>query len=381
MELPRFKFVDPDSGSGSGAATPAHEQAPLFAHECPEPYEEDQESSPLPVSDLPSQSYEDEEVLVNQDDPSLEQFPSDRDSILHTVRSCESRLDADETYFHGSPSSPVVGYDALLVDEDLEEPTSALLEPKPNASPQPSPVLDMIQEEQPVAEDMAPLPSPSKGVDFELVEKELPAGTTIAVHQITEDLTVPGQLLEKENSLTESPLEDRQFVTPTSNEQPRTSTPDKHEDVVLPRGAESDDPPKVKEPIMRQPDSTTIQIISPDTPDTQVNSDAVSFNASSIGRDNGPKIVIQPATPGVSEGFFNNVGTAKSTSMETDSNGKSNLKMRNQPTTKRTDTPTSLSSPHKDTDTQNIFEAIWRTVFVTWIGGLITRLCGGGRRP
>jgi hypothetical protein len=72
---------------------------------------------------------------------------------------------------------------------------------------------------------------------------------------------------------------------------------------------------------------------------------------------------------------------AESTSVEQPSNFDSSLKMRNPATTERSVTPASLRRPGKEKETRNFLQILWRTVFIQWIGGFFTRLCGGRHRP
>jgi hypothetical protein len=99
-----------------------------------------------------------------------------------------------------------------------------------------------------------------------------------------------------------------------------------------------------------------------------------------------PTITLQPATPRSS---IRTVGTdptdtpskAESTgsSTGTGSDLVSRKKQRAMsPTPDRPLTPGSMRST-KDVKDKNFLKAFWRVVFVDWIGGLIARLCGGGR--
>jgi hypothetical protein len=113
--------------------------------------------------------------------------------------------------------------------------------------------------------------------------------------------------------------------------------------------------------------------------------------------DDGPSITVQPATPGSStrnglgdgstwgESFKKPVDAARSSAIASE-NGRSQItsrKSQRPPTPSPPDrpiTPTSMRSSHKDVKSRNFLKAFWRVVFVDWIGGLILRLCGGGRR-
>lgn len=113
--------------------------------------------------------------------------------------------------------------------------------------------------------------------------------------------------------------------------------------------------------------------------------------------DDAPHITVQPATPGSS--MRNGLGdgsswaeplkkpddTARSSAIASEDARPqvTSRKPQRPPTPSHPDrpiTPTSMRSSHKDVKSRNFLKAFWRVVFVDWIGGLILRLCGGGRR-
>ena len=85
--------------------------------------------------------------------------------------------------------------------------------------------------------------------------------------------------------------------------------------------------------------------------------------------------------------LMNSVDTGKSTSVDDLSpnghNNASKLSPRKtaMPNIERPLTPSSTRSPMKAPETENFFKAIWRTVFVEWLGGLFASLCSGERGP
>jgi hypothetical protein len=101
----------------------------------------------------------------------------------------------------------------------------------------------------------------------------------------------------------------------------------------------------------------------------------------------GPNINLIPATPapsslGTTEPFDSPNDpkiTAKSTAIEDDS-GLVRARKQGQTNVDRPLTPSSMRSAGKEARDKNFLHAFWRVVFVDWIGGLIARLCGGGRR-
>jgi len=102
--------------------------------------------------------------------------------------------------------------------------------------------------------------------------------------------------------------------------------------------------------------------------------------------EDGPSLIVQPPTPGTSlktrdSDPIKEVHIAKSTSVSVDERSDSQLTARKQPPpiSERPLTPTSMHSTHGAPNSRNFLKAFFRVVFVDWIGGLIRRLCGGGR--
>ncbi|RAL63659.1 hypothetical protein DID88_003702 [Monilinia fructigena] len=101
---------------------------------------------------------------------------------------------------------------------------------------------------------------------------------------------------------------------------------------------------------------------------------------------NSPTITVQPATPAASVNTEANDSVpkekaAKSTSFA-EENGDSQLRARKQPASNvpdRSITPSSMRSAGNDAKSRNFLRAFFQVVFVDWIGGLIRKLCGGGR--
>lgn len=95
---------------------------PLFAHECcgETTYSDDEPKSPgstvLDRVHHGSVDYDLDKYDLN--DPSLERWPSDRKSIIDAVRKVETGRNEDQTYFLGSPVSPIMGARKNSSDED-----------------------------------------------------------------------------------------------------------------------------------------------------------------------------------------------------------------------------------------------------------------------
>jgi len=79
---------------------------------------------------------------------------------------------------------------------------------------------------------------------------------------------------------------------------------------------------------------------------------------------------------------FSQVDTAKSSSIQAgDTNGNGAMTKRNASAAERPTSAASRRAPTTKEESKSILRAIWRTVFVEWIGGLISRFRGTRGRP
>jgi len=115
---------------------------PLFAHECcgETTNSDDEPKSPgstgLDRLHHGSVDYDLDKYDLN--DPSLERWPSDRKSIIDAVRKVETGRNEDQTYFLGSPVSPIIGARRNSYDEDAIDLSGPL-------SPTTSRTLDVLR--------------------------------------------------------------------------------------------------------------------------------------------------------------------------------------------------------------------------------------------
>ncbi|KAH6610357.1 hypothetical protein Trco_000377 [Trichoderma cornu-damae] len=124
--------------SGSGAESEIDEdlKTPLFAHECFGAYEfvddaldhEALDDSKLRRDSKPRlDEYAIDDVDIN--DPTIEQFPSDRSSIFNTLRKIQSSLSEDRVSLDDSQSSPRFDGRRASVDSDDSLPSVGSLSP------------------------------------------------------------------------------------------------------------------------------------------------------------------------------------------------------------------------------------------------------------
>lgn len=155
-----------DLDTPSGAVTPATERAPLFAHECfGPPYEKTEACGPAHTMDGPS-AIDEYEAEIDADDPMLETFPNDRQSIIAQVKSTGTRLNHDETAVEAVPSSPI-----LHTTEKLE-----LLSPSPrimkaDRSPSMKSIVEENDDEDEDEDEDTPINLPSPTHRFSSITK------------------------------------------------------------------------------------------------------------------------------------------------------------------------------------------------------------------
>jgi len=321
----------------SGTVTPEEDRVPLFAHECIHPppggFETHAPPKPEAVKSKPSI----QERAIDFDDPSLEEFPSERHAILEHVRLAQTRLPEDETSVEGIPPSPVVG--GRPPPEYMELPSSPLTTVV-------SPSLDSIPEDG------------EEGYREELLSA-LPDG---ANYNSQPHLTEAGNNEEEPVAEARNPSIDVQEVSqiPPSHQA-------KFQEIAPSMGAEP-----VNLPVTPFVYDGSQQLGAPDSPPKEI-----------ATPEAGPRIMVQPATPSLSlqTNPVKAIDTAKATAIEKE-NGRTQVTSRKSatPAPERPLTPSSIRSAGKDAKSRDFLKAFWRVVFVEWIGGFIMRLCGGDRQ-
>jgi hypothetical protein len=354
LQLPPFSSALSTETPKAGNVTPWQERAPLFAHECLEPHQGE-------AQDCPHETFEsttsNEEARVDIDDPSLEDFPHDRTSIIEQVRTMETRLSEDETAVDGVAPSPVVGANHHV--ERLEFPT---LSPSLLAEDR-LPSLDSIAEEHLEHKDdsLTSLPNLAK-----LNEGNGRHEFTSVGSSEDED---EGEAIKKQEREPSVDIQEIALEIPIS---------------VPSNSLTFETAPAVETP---EAASKVLKPIVPVTGDRNFN-DGESYICEIAASDEGPSITVQPATPGsstktrTSDPFPKVPNTAKSTAISEEPIPNLQLRMRasqQSPSAERPFTPTSMRSAGKDAKSKNFLKAFWRVVFVDWIGGLIAKFCGGGR--
>ncbi|EMR89569.1 hypothetical protein ACHAPC_005094 [Botrytis cinerea] len=336
--------------------TPSEERAPLFAHECNGPptaeerlkYESAQ--TQLPASEPMFREFD-------PNDPGLEPFPNNFNQILEHVRRLENHLTEDPAEAERNPLSPVT-------TNGNHHATASLTTPSPQSlAHESSPSLLPIVEENAEGESESKLtalpPSMEKsqadgnGPDEANEESgEQPIETTDA-ETLNTDVAELSEPAATEISKSPSPqLSATKFTEASGKLRP-----------VLP------DLP-----------------LTPFVEDKSLDRAEGSTTSSPVPGQDSPSITVQPATPAASVNVKvdpspSEQDAAKTTSFAEEAND-SQLRARKQPSSSAPDrsiTPSSMRSGGNDAKSRNFLRAFFQVVFVDWIGGLIRKLCGGGR--
>lgn len=313
---------------------------------------------------------------VDLNDPTLEEFPHDRSSILSHVRSAETRLNEDETSVVGSPPSPIINAHATHEDygainhghipsfshemqdppltqtfsHEMEDHTLAPVfsnesqSPRPSPRHSPAPSLGSIAEEE--DEEEMTLDDFVKHTTVNQVDDSKHLGI------LSNDSNVEIHELANADSKSSSPAETqheqpstvtqvgRELDVPASQEMtPQNSTPGSHTPKISENG---NHPVASVAPSVAEIDHT----VSPPAKDT---------------------------SPPAAEDHATSTSLAPRDTTAT--------KRRNEERSEidRSKTPTSIRSKGDSASSGNFLSAFWRTVFVGWIGGLLSRICGGKR--
>ncbi|KAJ8068041.1 hypothetical protein OCU04_003618 [Sclerotinia nivalis] len=336
--------------------TPFEERAPLFAHECNGPPTTEER---LEYESAQNRSAAPEPMFQEFDpnDPSLEPFPNNFNQILQHVRRLENQLSEDQTDRDGVPLTPVAnGNNHTSGDLLTPSPRSLAQESSPSLLP----IVEENAEGEPESK-LAALP-PS-------VEKSQSDGNISDEQKI--DSGEQKAELNDDKASDKASQEPSQLPTITTS---RSSSP-QPQAMKLTQASSKLHPVLPALPSTPFVENKSLNL----TESLQVSPTAET------GKDS-PSITVQPATPAASvNANVNNPvseeNAAKTTSFA-EENGDSQLRARKQPTSSvpdRSITPSSMRSAGNDAKSRNFLRAFFQVVFVDWIGGLIRKLCGGGR--
>ncbi|KAB5570647.1 hypothetical protein GE09DRAFT_1218069 [Coniochaeta sp. 2T2.1] len=393
-------------------------KAPLFAHECVgmelyegddpiDPLDEEQHSPEYEEDRRPSTVYDaDEDIDLN--DPTLEKFPSNREEIIDTVRKLEGGLNEDRSDVDGLiPLSPVVGPSGPqnhdLVGDFLVSSPAVASPIMPRGSGSGSRLLG--------------LPRASLGSVSSDRSSALSLGSISEAEEAgNEDEAVAPPIL--------STPKPRQH--PLAKEDPKSPTSDDDEGIVMKTGTDKTDKSRevssnedtpVRTPGDRTPKTTELQTkvddhdLPPAKPELRLDllpaADTSTTQAPDPASGSTTKQEPEPASAQPANGessspcFFDQPEssthetenhtqeeeeTTTTSPPTTSSNPKSsqadtgNQLRRRHPPPDRVATPSSINEAGMQAaKSGNWFRSFFKMIFVDWIGGFISRLCGGRR--
>ncbi|KAF7927028.1 uncharacterized protein EAE98_006412 [Botrytis deweyae] len=359
LPTPQRDFVSQDVDNlerDLDTETPSEERAPLFAHECNGPptaeerlkYESAQ--TRLPASEPMFREFD-------PNDPGLEPFPNNFNQILEHVRRLENHLSEDPADVERTPLSPVT-------TNGNHHATAGLTTPSPQSlAHESSPSLLPIVEENAEGESESKLTALPPSMEKSQADGNGPEGAN-------EDSGAQ-QIETNDNETLKTDV--AELSEPAALETSKSASPQ------LPAMNFTEAPGKLR-PVL--PDFPPTPFVE----NKSLNLAEGSATSSPAPVQDSPSITVQPATPAASvnaniDRSAPEEDAAKTTSFADGAN-ESQLRARKQPSSSAPDrsiTPSSMRSAGNDAKSRNFLRAFFQVVFVDWIGGLIRKLCGGGR--
>lgn len=368
------------------------EQAPpLFAHECIGMYDDgdDAEDREADERDFQHEAETHDQSEADNDnvdlnDPTLERFPSDRDEIIDAVRKLETGLEEDQPSFECVPLSPVFP----TARRGSEDPVADLL-----LTPIPvSPIIPRINKRLDLSRSprlAASSNHPSMASLHSISEAEEPTPgeeTRISPFVLLSTplnrspFEPPGSDEDEGVSLKDTEATKAKAKKGTGDllqEQSSNSTSETEETEGPPMDAFAKDTtaplevPEAREPTPQ--DSPRIVIETADSVEASIERDTLSGEngqgkAAGVDGNAGDGANGQAVTTSVDAGNARPHG------------GPSQLRKRDGPRIERSGTPISVHSAAIPVAKEGgWFRAFFRLLFVDWIGGFISKLCGNRR--
>ena len=415
---------------------------PLFAHECAGLYEDDEIPGAKGVEQQSESLNGGLHEHTEEDfaDPTLEKFPSTRDEIMTTVRKVSSGLNADETSFEGTPPSPIVRernpsiVDVLGETQSSDESPKLTSAPRRLSLPRPESRESMSErslsavslgsiaegaEEEDVgtdkaedskAEDIAPVAEHAETAEEAIKVAKKAEGEVSLAHAkpaLRPVVTVPSPSVQASNNSLLSPVSDEDEAISISNGKdkdksvktehsgyltPERATTPKPEEPGSPRepipnaaaptvelDADTADSAAEAEPAMAVPPSPRIVVSKAE----DIQPEEALPQAASSSSEDGPKDAETPSSSSGETETETHTETAATSSAVEDSQPGS-LRKRSAPQTSPTDragTPGSITETGREAaKSGNWFTAFFRLLFVDWMGGFVSSLCGGRRK-
>ena len=384
-------------------------KAPLFAHECvgmelyegddaPDLLEDEDNSADYEEDRRPSTVVYDDDEDVDLNDPTLVKFPSNRDEIIDTVRKLEGGLNEDHSDVEGLiPLSPVVGPSGpqnhdLVGDFLVSSPAvSSPIVPRGSGSGSGSRLLNLpraslgsMSSDRSSALSLGSISEAEEaGVDDEAGEPPVLLTPKPRSRRSDEDMKSPTSdddeavVMKSGNDKSDksreaSSNEDTPVRSPRGDRTPRetatgTETKSSHDDASR-----------------AQPDAN----LAPASGATASQTSDPPSQANGGSRSpclfaqpgEGPREVVNLAgstKTDAGQSASENENTTQSTGVD---NGTQSQVRRRGPAPDRIATPSSINQAGiQAAKSGGWFRSFFRMIFVDWIGGFISRLCGGKR--
>ncbi|TGO51898.1 hypothetical protein BCON_0152g00210 [Botryotinia convoluta] len=336
--------------------TPSEERAPLFAHECNGPptaeerLEYESAQTRVPASEPMFREFD-------PNDPSLEPFPNNLNQILEHVRRLENHLSEDPADVERTPLS-------LVTTNGNHHATAGLTTPSPQSlAHESSPSLLPIVEENAEGESESKLTALPPSMEKSQADGNGP-------DEANED---SGEQQIETNDTETLKTDVAELSEPATIETSKSPSPQ------LPATNFTEGSGKLRPVLPDLPPTPFVE-------NKSLNLAEGSATSSPAPVQDSPSITVQPATPAASvnaniDQSATEEDAAKTTSFADGAND-SQLRARKQPSSSAPDrsiTPSSMRSAGNDAKSRNFLRAFFQVVFVDWIGGLIRKLCGGGR--
>ncbi|KAK0623512.1 hypothetical protein B0T14DRAFT_494978 [Immersiella caudata] len=349
-------------------------QPPLFAHEAVGMFDDVSYGDDV-VEDFRrgSRAFEGEDIdqdNIDVNDPTLERFPSNREAIIDTVRKLETGLDEDQASFEGVPLSPVISMSRRGTEDNIGD---FVLSPVPI-----SPVM------------------PRSARRLEVTRS--PRGSIASAHSSTASLQAIDETEEPDQEEESKVPHVIRLSTPRGRSPLRNSfkfpRSDEDEGVVM-KNTRSSDAPKGENGKLLSAENpgSSSRDSSRDSPESSEHKNGnlpeeadggskkptaqMSRPSTSRQAQNSPRIVIEaPVSADGADGGASTTGTDRGTNGSTTRLRKTGDWQAEQATT-RGSVPAAAIPPERK---GRWFKAFFRLLFVDWIGGFISRLCGGRRK-
>lgn len=359
------------------------------------------------------------------EDPTLERFPSSKGEILAAVRKVETGLNANQTLNEGVPPSPIFRTRTRSTDDGQGEQQSPESSPVSSKESQHLPLPAQPQEnlgerslsavslgsiaeddeaDASTAEEIAPIVEQAETAD-EAIKVAKNAEGDVALDPAKSVsrpvVTVPSPSVKNNNDLI-SPVSDEDEAVVmkdgkgkdkiVENGQSGSLTPER---ATTPKpeepGSPSEPAPNTAEPDedaapVTEPEPVTMPV--PPSPKIVVSEaediqpQAVLDEAPST-TENGHKDIQAPA-PGAGQDDTGARSEPVATSSAIEDNQPSALKKRSAPQSEprdRSGTPAPIpDNEWEAAKNGNWFSAFFRLIFVDWVGGFVSRLCGSRRK-